>query len=206
MNNGRETARLRNPFEGFVMSYQVNQPSGEFKPAAGRRGGFTLVESAVVTAIIGFGVLAMLELLAAGTVSNTDGTELTTAINLANNIREIALDMDFFDPQDPATGAADDPKTWDTKEATLGGYDNVLDLDECAFNPPINAMRDSMAEYGSWTQVVHVESVPDENITGTLPADTPREATARVIVVVKRDGAEVYRTVFLAAAARALPD
>ena len=47
------------------------------------RKGFTLIEAALVTTIISFGVLAMLQLLAVGTVSNSDGAEMSTAINLA---------------------------------------------------------------------------------------------------------------------------
>lgn len=59
-------------------------------PRALRRG-FTLIEAALAILIIGVGVTALLELLAAGTMSNSAGTELTTAINLANNIHEITI-------------------------------------------------------------------------------------------------------------------
>ena len=48
--------------------------------------GFTLIEAAIVTAIVGFGVVGMLELMAAGTMANTESTELTTAMVLAGNI------------------------------------------------------------------------------------------------------------------------
>src|SRR5690349_6272577 len=55
-------------------------------PAARRReGGFTLVEAALTMVIIGTGVVAMLQLLAAGTMSNSSAAELTTAVQLANN-------------------------------------------------------------------------------------------------------------------------
>ena len=47
-------------------------------------------------------MLAMLELLAAGTVSNASGNQMTTAINLSNNIHEIALALPFRDPEQPA--------------------------------------------------------------------------------------------------------
>lgn len=55
------------------------------------RRGFTLIEAALAILIVGVGVTALLELLAAGTMSNSAGTELTTAINLANNIHEITI-------------------------------------------------------------------------------------------------------------------
>jgi len=55
------------------------------------RRGFTLIEAALAILIVGVGVTALLELLTAGTLSNVAGTELTTAINLANNIHEITM-------------------------------------------------------------------------------------------------------------------
>ncbi len=180
------------------------------------RRGFTLIEAALVTVIIGIGVVGMLELLAVGTETNSDGTELTTAMNLANNIREISLGMDFYDPQDLADGSAEKPKTWNTKEASVDLYDNVLDLDNCVFNPPLNGTREKMDAYGSWTQIVMVDSVLDEDISKTIP-DTPREPTARVTVIMWRGGKwspdptkavgkEVYRMSFLAAAPKELPN
>src|SRR3954449_2572671 len=54
-----------------------------------RRGGFTLIEAALVTCIIGFGVVSMMRLLAAGTLSNTEATEITIANALAGNIHEL---------------------------------------------------------------------------------------------------------------------
>ena len=59
-------------------------------PQAFRRG-FTLIEAALAILIVGVGVTALLELLTAGTMSNAAATELTTAINLANNIHEITI-------------------------------------------------------------------------------------------------------------------
>jgi len=58
-------------------------------PQNGRRRGvrgFTLIEAAMTTAIIGIGVVALLELLATGTRSNVNASELVTATNLAGKI------------------------------------------------------------------------------------------------------------------------
>ena len=49
----------------------------------------------MTTVIVGIGVLALMELLASGTVSNVRGTEMTTGVNLAKNIREMALQKTF---------------------------------------------------------------------------------------------------------------
>ncbi len=68
-----------------------------------RRRGFTLIEAAWVTVIVGVGAVAMLELLATGTNVNAAGNQMTTAVNLANNIHEVALGLDFNDPEQPTT-------------------------------------------------------------------------------------------------------
>jgi len=67
-------------------------------PQNGRRRGvrgFTLIEAAMTTAIIGIGVVALLELLATGTRSNVNASELVTATNLAKQFRERTLQKTF---------------------------------------------------------------------------------------------------------------
>ena len=54
-----------------------------------RNRGFTLIEAAMTTVIIGVGFVAMLQLLATGTASNIEGAQTTTGINLAKNVREM---------------------------------------------------------------------------------------------------------------------
>src|SRR3954452_19100916 len=123
------------------MRYTFTKPARRAAP--GRRG-FTLIEAAMVTVIIGVGVVAMVQLLAAGTVSNSEGTELTTAINLANNIREISLGMNYNDPEQPTV--------WATKEADVASYDDVFDLDGSTFNPPLDVRRLPISNYPNWAQ------------------------------------------------------
>ena len=54
------------------------------------RGGFTLIEASLAIIIVGVGVLASAELLAVGTRANSDAHRLTTGLNLAANVREMA--------------------------------------------------------------------------------------------------------------------
>lgn len=164
----------------------------------------------MVTVIIGVGVVAMLQLLAAGTVSNSEGTELTTAINLANNVREASLGLAYYDPDDMAL----DPPVynWNTKEATVKDYDNILDLDGATdtwndatdpaegyqkFKPPLDVRRDPIASYPAWEQWVKVETVSENSVATVLPHD-PKSPTARVTVKIVRNGNEVYRMSWLA--------
>jgi hypothetical protein len=156
------------------------------------RGGFTLIEASMVTAIIGLGVMAMLELLAAGSVSNAYGTEMTTAVNLARNVHEISLGLPFYDPQEPTK--------WDTKEAGgVTAWDDLLDLDGASFSPPLDVRKQPMPLYEGWTQKVSVETVAHDFV-GSVRPDTTTEPTAQVTVVVMHHGKEIYKLSWLAVA------
>jgi hypothetical protein len=182
------------------------------------RRGFTLAEGALVTVIVGVGVIGMLELMAAGTTSNSDATEVTTAINLAHNVREVLLGLPVYDPQDTHTGKPHpqtgiiDAKLWDTREATLKAYDNLLDFDGSVdtadkpndppegylkISPPIDVRREPLPNYASWAQWVKVETVASDTVFSVRPQNTI-EPTVRVTVKMMRDGREVYRMSWLA--------
>ena len=160
----------------------------------GRRG-FTLIEAALVTVVIGVGVVAMLQLLAAGTMSNGYATEMTTAVNLANNVREISLGMSFYDPDT----AANQTPQWSTRESSVATYDDVLDLDGQTFSPPLDVRRQPMTGYANWSQKVDVETVADDSVASVRP-DTTSEPTARVTVTILHNGKQVYQTSWLAVA------
>lgn len=151
----------------------------------------------MVTAIIGFGVVGMVELLAAGTVSNSEGTELTTAVNLANNVREISLGMAYRDPELPTL--------WATKEGTgtpnqrVALYDNVFDLDNDTYSPPLDVRRQPITRYGNWAQKVVVQTVATDNLSSVRP-DTAAEPTARITVTVTRNGQHVHEASWLVVA------
>ena len=166
----------------------------------GFRRGFTLIEAAMVTVIIGIGVVGMLELLAAGTMSNTKGTELTTAINLANNVREISLGLAFADPQQPTV--------WNTKEATIKDYDDIKDLDGENWCPPRDVRKQQILGYDTWRQKIKVETVSQNNVGGLALPNDPNEPTARITVTIQRgsDAAkavDVYTMSWLAVAPKA---
>src|SRR5688572_5057656 len=105
-------------------------PRAPNHPRRPRRQGFTLIEAAIVTVIIGVGIVAMLQLLATGTVSNVEGTKMTTGMNFANSVHELTLSLAFADPTTPTNWGHETGETTAT-------YDDIDDLDGKTFSPPI---------------------------------------------------------------------
>ena len=150
------------------------------RPAAPRRG-FTLIEAAIVTAIVGIGIVALLELLAAGSMANAESTKLTTAVFLANNINELMQGKDYF-----TLHATYDGKTYGKPSASPNDV-------------PVDGRGQPLAGFGTWAQVIDVQYVDPDRVTLVVP-DTQLEPTARVTVQVKHNGILVYTARWLVAA------
>jgi prepilin-type N-terminal cleavage/methylation domain-containing protein len=145
-------------------------------PQTSRRRGFTLIETSMAMVIIGVALSAVLQLLAAGTSSNLAGKEMSTALNLANNIREFAAGLAYQDPANPTS-----PNTRGTLSPTA--YNDIWDLDTGNFTPPLDCSGQQISSLSGWSQVVKVQSVDPTNLTATRPND-PTVATARITVTV----------------------
>jgi hypothetical protein len=164
------------------------------------RRGFTLTETALMMVICGVGVMAILELLAAGSMSNVAGAEVTSGSHLAGNIREVCLGLAFRDPQEVAADPKwEKPETWkwNNKEASVDLYDDVKDLDGCTFSPPLDAWRKPIAGYEKWAQVITVDTVAEDHLASLRPKD-PTAPAARVTVKVTRDGRVVHTSSWVA--------
>jgi len=153
-----------------------------FRSNRPRRSGFTLIEAALVTTIISFGVLAMLQLLAVGTVSNNDGAQMSTAINLAKGIREMMVGMSIADPATPTH--------WGSEAGeNLATYNDIDDFDGKTYSPPIDARRTSIAALNDWSQSIRVQTVDPNLLTSTVPNGTT--AAVRVTVTVSHNGKQI---------------
>jgi len=153
------------------------------------------MEASLVTVVIGVGVVAMLQLLAAGTMANGYSNEQTAAVNLANNIHEIALGLPFYDPDTlPKTTPA-----WSTPEAGDTAFDDILDLDGKTFNPPIDVNRNSIANSDTWTQQVSVRTVGGDQLSSVRP-NTVAEPTVLVTVTILHNNKSVYQMSWVAVA------
>ena len=144
--------------------------------------------------IVGVGVTAVLELLAAGSLSNATGTELTTAVNLANNIHEISIGMAFTDAGNPTSAS--------TKEGGgVTAYNDLWDLNGDTYSPPLDVQRHPIAGYTNWAQQVTVATVDPNNVNSTHSGWTdPTQPTARVSVTITHNGKFIYSASWLVTA------
>ena len=149
-----------------------------------KRRGFTLIETGLATIIIGVGVTALVQLLAKGTISNIDGADLTTAVNLANNIHEMTYALSFADPVTPTHWGAETGET-------LATYNDVDDFDGKTFSPPIDARRQVLSSFTNWSQSIAVQKVDVNRLTTSVPNSTVMP-TLRVTVTVQHFGQTVY--------------
>lgn len=105
----------------------------------GKRRGFTLLESALATVIVGVGVLALVEAQATFTRSNDYSTSSATAAYLANELRERMRNLPRHDPVTglfvQGSGSTATVVGWgpENGETSARDYDDVDDFDGVVF-------------------------------------------------------------------------
>ena len=160
--------------------FEVRQP----RPHGRRtRRGFTLIEAALATVIVGTGVLAMVFAQQTFHRQNDWAQRSAVAMRLAGEIRELAINLPRHDP---VTGI----DWWGTEpnEATLEDWDDVDDLDDAVFsadigNGPISAMRTILLDMPGWTQRIEVENVDPFDFATVVPDGTSDMRRVRVMVL-----------------------
>ncbi len=143
-------------------------------PPNPRRGrGFTLIESALATVIVGVALVATFRLFAACTQQNANSTRMTTAMMLAENVHEAMIGLLF---NDPGTGMTTfGPELGET----LIRFDDVDDFNGPAggpgltLNPPIDSRRAALPPLGKFSQHVTVWPVYLNNLTTNSNPDAP---------------------------------
>src|ERR1035437_6365938 len=94
----------------------------------GRRG-FTLLETALATVIVGSAVLALMKLVTATTTQNVAAQRMTIGLMLANNVREMMAGLPY---NDPANGTHLGPDAGET----LASFNDVEDFNGLTVSPP----------------------------------------------------------------------
>jgi prepilin-type N-terminal cleavage/methylation domain-containing protein len=161
---------------------------------AGRRSrsprGFTLIETALATVIVGVGVLSIVAAQQAFHKQNSWSTHATIASRLGNEIREMTL---VLPRHDPVTGTA----FWgpEDNESEVDDFDDLDDFDgdgqglifaAALNNGPLNAMREQIPNMNGWAQIVTVENVDPFNIQD--PQTDASTTMMRVEVLVTYQG------------------
>lgn len=142
--------------------------------------------------IIGTGVVAMLQLLASGTMSNDNATEMTTAINLAANLHETMVGLPFTNATYPTSTTYKDP----------GGptaYSYLWAFNGDTYSPPLDIRRVAISACTGWSQQVTIQSVDPTNLTTVRPNSTTLP-NARVTVTVLHGSKIVLQTSWLMSA------
>lgn len=155
--------------------FRPSRPRRRPGRAAAARG-FTLIEAALTGVIVGTGVLAMVSAQQAYHIKNNWALRTGTGQLLANEVRELMLSLQPFDPADPfGVGAEDNEAVGAASPADPASVANWDDVDDFAgvetspgqyggvsFNPPINGLAERIDELSQWTQEVRLQSVlPD---------------------------------------------
>ena len=177
-----------------------------------RRGGFTLIETALTTVIVGVGVLAIVAAQQAFHQKNSWSSHASIAMHLGNEIREMTL---VLPRHDPVTGLSN----WgqEANEFIVSDFDDLDDFDgdgtglvfsSALGNGPINARREIIPNMPGWSQTVTVRNVDPFDLTKTeldgttntllvevietTPAALDLELGARVFLVVKATSCRLY--------------
>jgi len=158
-----------------------------------RRRGFTLIETALATVIVGVGVLAMVYAQQGFHKQNGWSTHASTAQRLANEIREMTLNLPR---NDPVTGSA----FWgaESNETWVGAFDDLDDFDgdgsglifsAALGNGPLNARRQIIPSMNGWAQEVYVHNVDPFDIRTTATDNSTNMMMVEVVITYQAPGA-----------------
>ena len=156
------------------------------------RRGFTLIETALATVIVGVGVLAMVAAQQGFHKQNGWSTHASTATRLGNEIREMTLNLPR---NDPVTGTA----FWgaESNETFVGAFDDLDDFDgdgaglifsAALGNGPLNARREIITNMNGWAQEVYVQNVDPFNIQSVESDNSTPLLMVEVVVTYQAPG------------------
>ena len=143
------------------------------KPSTPGGRGFTLVEIAVATAIVGIALAALLAAVGSNTRSNDAGAKLTPGVFLAQEIREWTLTLPFSDRD---SGDADNPPGPDgtSPQVFVDDLDDFYGTDGLGttYNPPRNGRGTAIPELAGWSQTITLTWRDPNDIATPVTAGT----------------------------------
>ena len=135
--------------------------------------GFTLIEAALTTVIVGTGVLAIVSAQQAFHRENMWAQRSSTGMVLANELRELTLAMPMHDPisHDITLGPEDNEESYldfDDVDDFAGTVAEDGSSSGMVFDPPINALKQQIDDMQGWSQEIKVSSVFESDISSSL--------------------------------------
>ena len=117
------------------------------------KNGFTLIEVMIAVILVGLAIASLVGANGAFTQANGAGTELSTAEFLLEQVKELTSMLPVVDP-DTGTDVFG-PETGET----LAIYNDLDDFDGQSFSPPIDAGRNTLNNFASFSQDITVQNV-----------------------------------------------
>ena len=158
-------------------------------PQRNVRNGFTLVEAAIATAVIGIALVSLLAAIRSGTRTNEASRRLTQAVFLAQEIREWTLRLPFEDPQEP--GESPGSEEGDPQVAV----DDLDDLMDVTFSPPRDAFGSAITDMPGWAESITLTWRDSSDVAVTVSDGASDVVHVRVSVSFQ--GQEVFTTSWL---------
>jgi len=157
----------------------------------GGRHGFTLIETAVATAIVGLGVAAALVAVQSGTRVNDAGRKLTMAGLLAQELREWTLRLPFSDQDEGDQGNPPGPDGADPQDFV----DDLDDLMGVTYDPPRDGQGLAVTDLTGWSQHIDLTWRDPADLTSVVAAGS--SDVVYVEITISHKGAEVLKTGWL---------
>jgi MSHA pilin protein MshD len=149
------------------------------------RGGFTLIEIAVATVIIGIALAALLTAMAASTRTNSASQDITRAVFLAQEIREWTLSLPFTDQDEADQGNPPGPDGSDPQDYV----DDLDDLMGVVYSPPRDGRGQPISDMAGWSQSIQLTWRSRDNLSAVV--DPGSSDVVHVQVAVSHKGAPV---------------
>jgi hypothetical protein len=144
--------------------------------------------------IVGLGTVAMMGLFTTGISTANNAANLTTGVDLAENIHELCDRLPFA----AANSAWGIPNG--STIANLMASGNITWLGGETFSPPIDATGSSVSSLSGWSQVVAVNSVSPTSISTNAGSNsTATYPMSRVTVTINHGANQVFQTCWLVA-------
>ena len=107
----------------------------------------------IAVILVGIAIASLVGANTAFTQANGAGTDLSTAEFLLEQVKELTATLSAVDPDTTTTTFG--PETGET----LANYDDLDDFDDLTFCPPIDAQRNSLSDFGAFSQQITIQNV-----------------------------------------------